>query len=127
MTRAPRIIAIALLFGATVCAQPFVYYRSIFNAASFAPSGAPNGAVAQGSIFTVFGRGLGPAAGAQAAAFPLSESVAGVSVEVCQTSTCVAALPLFVRADQINAVMPSNAPLGAASLRVTVDGEPGNF
>lgn len=127
MTRAPRIIAIALLFGATVCAQPFVYYRSIFNAASFAPSGAPNGAVAQGSIFTVFGRGLGPAAGAQAAAFPLSESVAGVSVEVCQASTCVAALPLFVRADQINAVMPSNAPLGAASLRVTVDGEPGNF
>ncbi|MBI1356976.1 MAG: hypothetical protein GC160_21760 [Acidobacteria bacterium] len=119
--------ALAWAAAAPSSAQPFVFYRSIFNAASFAPSGAPHGAVAQGSIFTVFGRGLGPAAGASAQSFPLEQTLAGVSLEVCQAETCAAALPLFVRSDQINAVMPSNAPLGASSLRVTVDGVAGNF
>jgi uncharacterized protein (TIGR03437 family) len=39
-------------------------------------------------------------------------------ITVTQGNTVVNALPLFVRHDQINAVMPSNAPLGWVSLRV---------
>jgi len=106
--------------------QPYAFYRSVFNAASFAPQAAPNGAIARGAIFTMFGRGLGPAEGVSANEFPLAETLAGVSIEVCRRGTCLPAFPLFVRADQINAVMPSNAPLGPVSLRVTFDGAAGN-
>ena len=108
-------------------AQPFTFYRAILNAASFAPQAAPNGSIARGSMFTLFGRGLGPATGASTPGFPLSPSLAGVSIDICRAGACVSAFPLFVRADQINAIMPSNAPLGPVSLRVTFDGAAGNF
>ncbi len=120
----------ALLLGmiaATAHAKPFIFYRSILNAASYAPQGLPNGAVARGSIFSIFGRGLGPVAGVTANAFPLGTSLGGVTVDVCQGSTCVSALPLFVNASQVNAIMPSNAPLGAVNVRVNYQNEAGNF
>jgi len=108
-------------------AQPFVFYRGVLNAASFVPSGLPGGSIARGSIFSIFGRDLGPAAGVQVSAFPLADELGGVSVEICQDDACAAAIPLFVRADQINAILPSDAPLGPASLRVSFDGQAGNF
>lgn len=112
---------------AELSAAPFVFYRGVLNAASFVPPGLPSGDVARGSIFSVFGRDLGPAEGAQVAAFPLGTELAGVSIEVCQGEQCVAAIPLFVRADQINAIMPSNAPLGDVSLRVRFNEQSGNW
>jgi uncharacterized protein (TIGR03437 family) len=116
-----------LVVGAgSLSAQPFIFYRGIVNAASFAPAGLPNGSIARGSIFTVFGRDLGPADGVLVSSFPLSSTLGGVSVEVCQESNCVAAIPLFVRADQINAVMPSNAPMGRVSLKAIFNGQSGN-
>lgn len=108
-------------------AAPFIFYRGVLNAASFVPPGLSNGSIARGSIFSVFGRGLGPAQAAQVSAFPLGTELAGVSIEVCQGRSCVAAIPLFVRADQINAIMPSNAPLGQVSMRVTFEEEAGNW
>ena len=126
----PLWTAASLLFALlplSASAAPFIFYRGVLNAASFAPQGLPNGAIAQGSIFSLFGRELGPAEGVQVSAFPLETSLAGVSLEVCQGDSCVAAIPLFVRADQINAIMPSNAPLGPSSVRVSFDGQAGNF
>ncbi len=111
----------------TLLARPFIFYRGIVNAASFAPQGLPNGAIARGSIFSIFGRGLGPAGGASATTLPLANTLAGVSIEVCQGALCVPAIPLFVGAGQINAIMPSSAPLGAVNVRVTFNGEAGNF
>ena len=115
------------LSATSVHAQPFIFYRGIVNAASFAPQGLPNGSIARGSIFSIFGRNLGPAEGSTVSAFPLGTNFQGVSIEVCQNANCVAALPLFVGAAQINAIMPSNAPLGAVSVRVTFNGQAGNF
>src|SRR5205085_4481865 len=46
-----------------------------------------------------------------------------VSLNVFQGATTVSAIPLYVSATQINAIMPSNAPLGAASVQVIA----GNF
>lgn len=115
------------LFAQPVSAAPFIFYRGIVNSASFAPAGLPNGSIAQGSIFTIFGRELGPAEGVQVGAFPLRNELAGVSIEVCRGQDCSAAIPLFVRADQINAIMRSDAPLGKVSVRVTHSGESGNF
>lgn len=112
---------ILLSLACTACAMaqtPVVYNRSIFNAASFMPSGVPGGAIAQGSIFSVFGQFLGPTTPVRSGSFPLPTTLANVSVTVTQGSTTVNAIPLYVSSTQINAIMPSNAPLGAGSLRV---------
>jgi uncharacterized protein (TIGR03437 family) len=112
----------ALLLCAPLMAQPArpaIYPRGAVNAASLLAPGLPGGSIAQGSTFTIFGSGLGPAAGVQVPAFPLGTSLAGVSITASQGNRTVNILPLFVRQDQINALMPSNAPLGWVSLRVT--------
>src|SRR5690349_8576104 len=54
----------------------------------------------------------------QANSFPLGTTLANVSITVTQGGTAVNAIPLFVSASQINAIMPSNAPLGTVTLRV---------
>lgn len=116
------------IFGASVAsAQPFIFYRGIFNAGSFAPADLPNGAIARGSIFAIFGRDIGPATGVQVSEFPLATTFQDVEIKVCQDSECVNAIPLFVSAGQINAIMPSDAPLGPVSIQVCFNGEAGNF
>lgn len=109
-----------------LAAAPYVAYRGVVNAASYAPSGLPHGAIARGSVFTIFGRELGPVAGQQVSAFPLAASFGGVSIAVTQGTTTVAAIPLYVSAGQINAILPSAAPLGRVALRVNYNGETSN-
>lgn len=115
-----------LLLAGGAFGQPFVYYRGAVNAASFLPPGLPNAALARGSMFSIFGRDLGPAAPQQVSAFPLQETFAGVSVELSQGAAKVRALPVYVSAGQLNVILPSNAPLGLASLRVTYNGQVSN-
>src|SRR5258708_26029041 len=81
-------------------------------------AGIPGGAIAQGSIFSVFGARLGPAKAVAAGSFPLQTSLGGVSLNISQGSTTVSAISVYVSASQINAIMPSNAPLGMVSLQV---------
>ena len=97
---------------------PAIYPHAIVNAASFFAPGMPGGAIARGSIFTIFGTAIGPAKGVQVSSFPLQDNFNGVSITLTQGATVVNAIPLYVSASQINAVMPSNAPLGWTSLRV---------
>jgi uncharacterized protein (TIGR03437 family) len=116
-------LALALATGASGFAQaPLIYNRSILNAASFMPNGLPGGAIAQGSIFSLFGANLGPTKGVQVSAFPLATSLANVSIAVTQGSTTTNAIPLYVSGSQINAIMPSATPVGAVSVRVTYNG-----
>jgi uncharacterized protein (TIGR03437 family) len=100
--------------------QPFVFYRGVLNAASFMPQGLPGGGIARGSAFTIFGRSLGPAS-SPTLAFPLQTTLGGVAVTITGGSQTVNAIPIFVGPGQINAIMPSNAPLGNVTLRVTVN------
>lgn len=97
---------------------PLIYNRSVYNAASFTPNGIPGGAIAQGSIFSLFGTRLGPPQPATANSFPLGNSLGGTTINIIQGGTTVSAIPLYVSATQINAIMPSKAPLGAASIQV---------
>jgi uncharacterized protein (TIGR03437 family) len=97
---------------------PAINPRGVVNAASLLASGVPAGSIAEGSIFSVFGSTLGPATGVHASSFPLGTSLSGVSITVTQGATNVNALPVYVQQSQINAIMPSNAPLGWVSLRV---------
>jgi uncharacterized protein (TIGR03437 family) len=92
--------------------------RGVVNAASFARPGLPNGKIARGSIFTIFGQRIGPDAPATVSEFPLEASLGGVQITVRQGDVAVQAIPLFVSAGQINAILPSGAPLGRVSIEV---------
>ena len=117
----------ALVTVAPAFCQPLIGPDGVVNSASFAPARSPGGAVAQGSIFSIFGTGLGPATGVQPTAFPLLTTLGGVSVKVTQGNTSVDAIPLYASAGLVNAIMPSNAPTGRVSVRVTYNGTAGNF
>lgn len=122
-----RPLAALLTFGAwSLCAQPSITQPlispgGIVNAASLIAPGLPGGAIARGSLFSLFGRRVGPTAGVSASAFPLQTALAGVSIKITQGSNSVDAIPVFVSANQINAIMPSNAPLGMSSVVVTAN------
>jgi uncharacterized protein (TIGR03437 family) len=100
-------------------AQPAIYSRGVVNAANFAPVGLPNGSIAQGSLFSIFGASLGPAQGVTAGSFPLQTTLGNVSITVGQGAAAVKAIPYFVSAGLVNAIMPSNAPLGLQPVYVT--------
>jgi uncharacterized protein (TIGR03437 family) len=117
----------AILGGAAVAQPPLIYNRSIYNAASFMPAGVPMGAIAQGSIFSIFGNFLGPSKAVTASSFPLANTLAGVSINIIQGSTTVPAIPVYVGIGQINAIMPSTAPLGIASVQVVVNNARSNM
>jgi uncharacterized protein (TIGR03437 family) len=123
--RTGTLLLLSAVFIAPLLAQPLVYYRGIVNAGSYMPAGLPAGSIARGSVFTIFGRGLGPSS-SPSLSFPLSNNLGGVTVQVLQGSSAVNAIPVFVSDGQINAIMPSNAPLGANSLRVSYNGRSSN-
>ena len=117
---------ICLAEGMSLCGQPYIRGNGVLNVASYMAPALPGGAIAQGSAFAIFGTGLGPATGIQVSRFPLQATFQGVSIKVFQGAAGVAALPIYVSATQINAVMPSNAPLGRVSVQVTYNGQAGN-
>lgn len=108
---------ICSIVPAALAQPPLIYNHKILNAASYMPPSLPGGAIAQGSIFSIFGARLGPPS-SPSLSFPLQTTLGGVSITVTQGSTTVKAIPIYVSASQINAIMPSNAPLGMSSLRV---------
>jgi len=110
----------------TYVPPPYINGHSVRNGASYMPPSLASGAIAQGSIFALFGSALGPAVGVQALTYPLQTDLSGVTVSIVQGATTVAALPIYVSASQINIIMPSNAPLGRVSVMVTYSGQTSN-
>lgn len=113
-------ITVTLTITAGSGATPVV--SAAVNSASFASQALPNGAIAQGSIFTLFGQAIGPGTLLSASQFPLQTTLGGVSIKIAKGSTSVDAIPLAVSGAQINAIMPSNAPTGQVQVTVTVNG-----
>jgi len=103
-------------------ATPVITAGAIVNAASFVSSALPGGAIARGAIFSMFLQNGGPTALQVASTFPLQTTLGCVSVRVTQGSTSVDAIPLAAIASQVNAILPSNAPLGDATITVTFNG-----
>ncbi len=101
---------------------PAVTRGAIVNAASFTSSALPNGSIARGAIFSIFGNNIGPTALQQPARFPLETTLGCVSVRITQGSSSVDGIPLAAIAGQVNAIMPSNAPLGEGTITVTFNG-----
>ncbi len=118
-----RLFLSCFLIAATAGAQPAIFRNGIVNAASLAPVGLPNSSIAQGSMFSIFGTALGPAA-SPALSWPLQTTLGGVSVDVQPASGATQkAIILFVSPGQINAILPSATPVGAATATVTFGGE----
>src|SRR5712692_1852512 len=118
------------LFVASVCpvaAQPLISTGGVVNSASYQSAASPGGAIGQGSIFSIFGTGLGPPSpGVQVSEFPLSVTLAGVSVRLLhQSGVALSAIPLFVSDTQINALLPSTTPIGQVFVTVSYNGQSG--
>ena len=101
-----------LALGGVASAQPSI--SGAANAASYLSSALPNGGIAQGSVFTIFGASLGPAKVATPSRLPLDATLAGVSVQVQAGSASVNAVPIVAFDKQISAILPSDTPLGTA-------------
>lgn len=52
-------LIIAALFTVPLAAKPLIFLGGV-NSANFMPPGLPSGAIARGSVFTVFGSGGDP-------------------------------------------------------------------
>ncbi|MDQ2901308.1 MAG: hypothetical protein M3Y07_16150, partial [Acidobacteriota bacterium] len=106
---------------------PVVTAGGVRNSASYAAPGLPNSAIAQGSIFSVFGNNLGPDTAEFGFDYPLPTLTPGgkVSVAVTVNGTTTQAIILYSGKAQINAVLPSNTPIGSGTLAVTVNGQTG--
>src|SRR5438105_15012762 len=111
-------------------AQPAIGSGGVLNAASYAFEGLPNSAIAQGSIFVVFGTALGPPPPsgqvATSASFPLPTVLpasTGTSIDVTVNGTTVHALMIYTSPTQIAAVLPSNTPVGTGTITVNYNGQ----
>lgn len=101
---------------------PVITAGGVVNTASYAPGSPPNGSLAQGSFFSIYGATVGPDTPVQATTYPLPTTLGGVTVQVTQGSNKYSAPLVFVYKSQINAILPSNVPVGAAQLTITYNG-----
>ena len=109
----------AFLAGAAL-AQPSI--AAVQNNYSNIIRGMPNYGIAQGSVFTIFGSNLGPAQTPvlpDLSQGPLATNLKGVTVQVTVNGTTVQAIPYYVSATQIAAILPSRTPVGTGTVTVT--------
>jgi uncharacterized protein (TIGR03437 family) len=105
-----------LIFGSIAIAQPQISDYGIANAASYGYVGLPDQGIAQGSMFVIFGAGLGPASLTQAEGLPLPVELGGTRVDIQAGSAMLAAPVVYTSATQVAAILPSNTPLGQATV-----------
>ena len=115
-------LAILLSAIPTLAAGPTIASPGVYNSASYALSTFPDGGIAQGSIFVVFGSGLGPSTIAYNSSLPYQTSLMGTSVSVTVSGTTVACLMFYTSAGQLAAILPSNTPAGTGTITVTYNG-----
>jgi uncharacterized protein (TIGR03437 family) len=96
----------------------------VTNSASFVTPGQPNYGVAPGSLATIFGDQLGPAASAEVTSLPLNPSAfAGVNVKATVGNATLDVPIVFASSSQLNVMLPSNTPLGDGVIVVTFNGQ----
>ena len=122
------LVVLVVLVGTTFAvAQPVV--NSAVNAASYLTPPNPSSTVtgippiAQGSIFVVFGTGMGPSALVQATSFPLNTTLSGTSISITSGGQTVSAYMVYTLAAQVAAILPSTTPTGSATLTVTYNNQ----
>jgi len=114
---------LTLLIASSLLAQPVVSPSGIVNSAGWRNQAQPVSGIAQGSIFTIQGSGIGPAQMVQASAIPLTTNLGGSSVSVTVGGKSVDALILMAVSFQINAILPSSTPAGSGTITVSYGGQ----
>ena len=112
----------AVLAAMPLAAQPVINTSGAVSAASYSPVGLPNSAIAQGSVFIVFGKNLGPAS-IVSASYPLSSTLAGTSAAVTVNGTTVSPPVIYTVAGQVALLMPSSTPTGSGTIAITYSGQ----
>jgi uncharacterized protein (TIGR03437 family) len=102
-------------------AQPSISAGGVYNVASYVPTGLPGAAIAQGSLFVVFGKNMGPVALAVAPS-PLPTTLSGTSLSVTINGAKITPYMYYTSAGQLGALMPSNTPAGTGTITVTYNG-----
>jgi uncharacterized protein (TIGR03437 family) len=123
MTRRSTSFIFAFLIATCGFAQPAITSTEVENSASFLRQGLPGSGIAQGSIFTIFGTGVGPATLVQTGALPLQTSLGGTSVTVTVGGQTVKAYILAAVSYQVNALLPSTTPTGSGFVTVTFNNQ----
>jgi uncharacterized protein (TIGR03437 family) len=113
----------ALLAASCAFAQPVINSTAVVNSAGYLVQGMPGSGIAQGSIFTIFGSGLGPNTMVQAGPLPLQTSLSGTSVTVTSGGQVVKAYILMSVSYQVNALLPSTTPTGSGTVTVTYNNQ----
>jgi uncharacterized protein (TIGR03437 family) len=114
--------AVIVFFVPHLPAQPTVASGGVLNVASYSYPPLPGGSIAQGSMFTVFGGNMGTTF-TGSLSFPLKTSMLNTSIKVTSGTTSVDALMIFTSAGQVTAILPSNTPVGSATLTLTFNGQ----
>ena len=116
----PILALTAISGGLTLLsAAPTIATLGIKNSASYANPSFQTGAIAQGSLFVVFGSGLGPAQIQYAASFPLPTTLNGTSASVTVAGATLPCIMIYTQDAQIAAILPSATPVGIGTLTVT--------
>jgi len=123
VTRHSTSFIFAFLVATCGFAQPVITSTDVENSASFLVQGLPGSGIAQGSIFTIFGTGVGPATLVQAGSLPLQTSLGGTSVTVTVGGQTVKAYILAAVSYQVNALLPSTTPTGSGTVTVTFNNQ----
>jgi len=105
-----------------VTTQPFV--TSATNAASYIAFG-PSRGIAQGAVFVVKGVNFGPKDIVIAAKAFDSTTLSNTSVTITSGSFTAKAPMYYTSKGQLAALLPSNTPVGAATMTVTYNGQTG--
>ena len=124
-----RIWILAILACLPAAAQPVI--KGVANAASFAVAGLPSSDIALGSMFVIFGTGLGPANLTQVSSYPLptTQGLAGTTVNINTASFAgqTNAILIYTSATQIAAIVPSSLNFtGTVDLTVSYGGRTSN-
>jgi len=119
-----RFLSCAILVAAastSLFAQPVVSEGGMVNAASSVDPKLPSGAIAQGSLFIIYGARIGPAQ-LVASPLPWPNTLSGTSVRVASGSVTADCPIYYTSSGQVAAVMPSNVPVGNATLTLSYNG-----
>ena len=119
----------SLLFASSSLAAAAPLLTGVYNAASWVPAGLPNSSIAEGSIFTLIGTGMGPGDLVKVSSYPLptSQGLAGTSIQVTVAGVTNACIMVYTFATQVAAILPSSTPVGAGTLTLTYQGAQGSI
>jgi uncharacterized protein (TIGR03437 family) len=115
-------VFVCLALAGPAAAQPRI--NGIQNNYSYLIPGTPNFAIAQGSIFVLYGVNMAPAGLLQQGFDPaLERNLGGVSIKTTVGGTTTEAIPYYVSPGQLAAILPSATPVGAGTMTVTYNGQ----